>query len=72
VNIKCCDWWIAGIITALVLMAEYRLVFYGVFEPFPVSASIALPLLSRSVHQHAPRIITKQSRSRIRGKSNRL
>jgi len=46
---KLLDWWIAGIITALVLMAEYRLVFYGDFEPFPVSADIALLLLARSV-----------------------
>jgi hypothetical protein len=41
------DWLIAGVCTALGLMAEYRAVFDHVFSPFPLAASIALLVLVR-------------------------
>ncbi|HEX3747572.1 MAG TPA: hypothetical protein VHW09_26740 [Bryobacteraceae bacterium] len=51
------DWLISAVIMAVVIMAEYRLVFFGVFEPLPLVSGIALLLLIRVINQHLPRLI---------------
>jgi cell division protein FtsW (lipid II flippase) len=59
---KSLDWLITGVIVALVMMAQYRLVFAGVFAPFPLAAGITLLILVRIVHQHAPKWIAAKYR----------
>jgi hypothetical protein len=54
---KWLDWLITGVILAMVLMAQYRLVFAGVFDPFPLAAGVSLLILVRIVHHHAPKWI---------------
>lgn len=56
------DWLIAGAITALGLMAEFQLVFLGVFEPLNLAAAIAMILMARTGVQQIPRLITKSPR----------
>ena len=53
-------WCIAAVILAL-MMAEWRLVFYGVFEPFDLAAAVALIILACVVCQHAGKIFTKDA-----------
>jgi preprotein translocase subunit SecY len=54
---KWLDWLIGAAVLGLILMAEYQLVFLGVFDPFPLAGGIALLILVRVIHQHAPRFI---------------
>jgi hypothetical protein len=55
--IRYIDWLISGVVVALVLMAQYRVVFEGLFDPFPLAAGIALLVLVRVLHQHVPKFI---------------
>jgi hypothetical protein len=55
------EWGIAAVILALMMMAELRLVFYGMFEPFDLAAAVALIILACVVCQHAGKIFTKDA-----------
>lgn len=41
------------------VMAEWRLVFYGVFEPFELAAAVALIILSCVIAQRAGKLVSK-------------
>jgi hypothetical protein len=51
------DWLISGVCVAMILMAQYRLVFLAQFDAFSLAAGIALILGVRSLHDRLPRII---------------
>jgi hypothetical protein len=59
---KWLDWLITGSCVALILMAQYRLVFLGAFDALPLAAGIFLLILVRVVHHHAPRFIAAKYR----------
>ena len=56
------DWLISTAITAIIVMAQIRLVFFGVFEPLPLASGIALLLLVRVLHHHLPRLIAAKNK----------
>jgi hypothetical protein len=58
---KWLDWLITFACTWLLLMAAYQLAHKGVFDAFSLAGGIALLLLVRVVHQHAPRFARRKS-----------
>ena len=61
---KLLDWIVTGVIGALVIIAEYRALFDGAFEPFALASGIALILMVRVIHQHAPRFIAAKYKNK--------
>jgi hypothetical protein len=59
---KSLDWLIAAIVLALGLMAEYRLVFTGEYEPFGLAGAVSLLLVARVACQQVPRLMPKAPR----------
>lgn len=57
---KLLDWLVMSAVGALVLMAEFKEALGGGFEPLSLAAGIALILLVRVIHHHAPRFIASK------------
>jgi hypothetical protein len=54
---KLLDWLVICAVGALVILAEVTEAMGGGFEPLSLAAGIALILLVRVIHHHAPRFI---------------